>query len=124
LLDFISVVLYKYLPAGDSTSVIALADNDILERQRHMAIDQSKIDRVVELARSYGATRLILFGSMVKTPSAARDIDIACDGVPGWKLYELAAKIEDELEVPLDIIPLRPATRLTMKIENEGKTLI
>lgn len=89
-----------------------------------MAIDPSKIDRIVELARTYGATRLILFGSMAKTPSAARDIDIACEGVPGWKLYELAAKIEDELNVPLDIIPLYPATRLTMKIESEGKRLI
>jgi uncharacterized protein len=89
-----------------------------------MAIEQSKIDRIVELARVYGATRLILFGSMVKTPLAARDIDIACDGVPGWKLYELAAKIEDELDVPLDIIPLQPATRLTIKIENEGRILI
>jgi hypothetical protein len=37
---------------------------------------------------------------MVKTPLIASDIDIACDGVPGWKLYELAAKIEDELDVP------------------------
>lgn len=89
-----------------------------------MAIDPSKIDRIVELARTYGATRLILFGSMAKTPSIARDIDIACDGVPGWKLYELAAKIEDELDVPLDIIPLHPTTRLTMKIESEGKRLI
>jgi predicted nucleotidyltransferase len=89
-----------------------------------MAIEQSKIDRIIELAKTYGATRLILFGSMVKTPILARDIDIACDGVSGWKLYELAAKIEDELDVPLDIIPLRPATRLTMKIENEGKILI
>ena len=75
-----------------------------------MAIEQSKIDRIVELARTYGATKLILFGSMVKTP--------------GWKLYELAAKVEDELDVPLDIIPLRPSTRMTMKIESEGKILI
>jgi predicted nucleotidyltransferase len=89
-----------------------------------MAVDQSKIQRIVDLAKTYGATRLILFGSTVKTPRTARDVDIACDGMPGWKLYELAARIEDELESPLDIIPLRPATRITMKIEKEGKVLI
>lgn len=89
-----------------------------------MAIDQSKIDRIVELAKTYGATKLILFGSIVKTPLVARDVDIACDGVPGWKLYELAAKIEDELDIPLDIIPLHPSTRMTIKIESEGKVLI
>lgn len=62
--------------------------------------------------------------SMIKTHQDARDIGIACDGVPGWKLYELAAKIEDELNDPLDIIPLQPVTRTTVKIENEGKILM
>ena len=89
-----------------------------------MAVDQSKIQKIVDLAKTYGATRLILFGSMAKTPQTARDIDIACDGVPGWKLYEMAARIEDELEIPLDIVALSPATRITMKIEKEGKVLI
>ena len=65
-----------------------------------MAVDQSKIQKIVDLAKTYGATRLILFGSMAKTPLTARDIDIACDGVPGWKLYEMAARIEDELGNP------------------------
>jgi len=89
-----------------------------------MAVDQSKIQKIVDLAKTYGATRLILFGSMAETPQTARDIDIACDGVPGWKLYEMAARIEDELEIPLDIVALSPATRITMKIEKEGKVLI
>jgi hypothetical protein len=31
-----------------------------------MAIEQSNIDRIIELAKTYGGTRLILFGSMVK----------------------------------------------------------
>jgi predicted nucleotidyltransferase len=89
-----------------------------------MVVDQDKIEKIVNLAKIYGATRLILFGSAVKTPRVARDIDIACDGVKGWKLYELAAKIEDELEIPLDIISLSPATRMTAIIEKEGRVLI
>ena len=51
-------------------------------------------------------------------------IDIACDGVSGWKLFELAAKIEDELDIPLDIIPLTPATRFTQNIEKRGRVLL
>ncbi|MEW6615675.1 MAG: DNA polymerase III subunit beta [Thermodesulfobacteriota bacterium] len=89
-----------------------------------MAFDPSKIDKIVQLARTYGATRLILFGSAIDAPQAARDIDLACDGVPGWKLFELAAKIEDELDIPLDIIPLTPATRFTQNIEKRGKVLL
>jgi len=89
-----------------------------------MAFDPSKIDKIVQLARTYGATRLILFGSAIDTPQTARDIDIACDGVPGWKLFELAAKIEDELDIPLDIVPLTPASRFTKNIEKKGKVLL
>jgi predicted nucleotidyltransferase len=63
-----------------------------------MAFDPSKIEKIVQLARTYGATRLILFGSAMDSSQTARDVDIACDGVPGWKLFELAAKIEDELD--------------------------
>jgi len=87
-------------------------------------VDATKIDRIIRLAKVYGATRLILFGSSVESPQTARDIDLACDGVPGWKLYELAAKIEDELNVPLDIVSLTPSTRFTQNIEKRGKILL
>jgi len=87
-------------------------------------VDGAKIDRIIRLAKVYGATRLILFGSSVESPQTARDIDLACDGVPGWKLYELAAKIEVELNVPLDIVPLTPSTRFTQNIEKRGKILL
>lgn len=89
-----------------------------------MAFDPLKIEKIVQLARTYGATRLILFGSAMNNPQAARDVDVACDGVSGWKLFELAAKIEDELDVPFDIIPLTPATRFTRNIEKKGKVLL
>ena len=57
-------------------------------------------------------------------PKKAKDIDIACDGVHGWKLYELAARIEDELRISLDIVPLSPPTRFTQLIEKKGKVLL
>lgn len=88
-----------------------------------MAVTQDQIEKIISLARAYGATRLILFGSAAETPDAARDIDIACDGVDGWKLYELAARIEEELNVPLDIISLTPSTSFTKYIESKGKIL-
>jgi len=89
-----------------------------------MAVTQSQIDRIIALAKSYGVTRLILFGSAVEEPEEASDIDIACDGVSGWKIYEMAAKIEDELDIPIDIVPLTPSNKLTKYIESIGKVLI
>ena len=89
-----------------------------------MAIQQTQLDRAVALAKAYGATRLILFGSALTRPGEARDLDLACDGVAGWKFYELGARLEEELKVPLDLVPLTPSTRLTRLIERRGKVLL
>lgn len=89
-----------------------------------MACSQEQFDKITSLARSYGATRLILFGSAQDSPDTARDIDLACDGVEGWKLYELAARLEEEIRFPLDLVPLTPSNRFTMLIERRGRRLI
>jgi len=84
----------------------------------------SQIERAAELARQFGATRLILFGNALENPAMARDLDLACDGVPGWKLFELAARIEEEIRVPLDLIPLDQVTPFTRHILAHGKALL
>jgi len=87
-------------------------------------LDDVKIARIKQLAESYGGTRLILFGSAVDNPSEARDIDLACDGIQGWKLYEFAAKLEDELRTSVDVIPLSPPNRFTAYIEKKGIAIL
>jgi len=89
-----------------------------------MAINKWQIEKIISMAKAYGATRVILFGSSVEDPDVARDIDVACAGVNGWKLFELAGKLEEELGVPLDIVPLDPSTRFTKHIENRGRVLL
>lgn len=89
-----------------------------------MRIQQTQIERAIALAKAYGATRLILFGSALETPTQAKDLDLACDGVPGWKFYELGARLEEELQIPLDIVPLSPPTPFTRLVETRGKVLL
>jgi predicted nucleotidyltransferase len=89
-----------------------------------MAFSQEQFDRITSLAKNYGVTRLIVFGSAQDSPETARDIDLACDGVLGWKLYELAARLEEEINVPLDLVPLTPSNRFTRMIERRGRQLI
>jgi len=55
-----------------------------------MRVTQEHINKAVELAKEYGATRLILFGSALSDPQNARDLDLAIDGVPGLKVFTLA----------------------------------
>jgi predicted nucleotidyltransferase len=89
-----------------------------------MAVKQAHLDRAITLAKAYGATRLILFGSALARPQEARDLDLACDGVVGWKLYELGARLEEELRIPLDLVPLTPSTPFTRLIERKGRVLL
>jgi predicted nucleotidyltransferase len=89
-----------------------------------MAIHQEQLDRAIALVKAYGATRLILFGSAVTTPEQAKDLDLACDGVAGWEFYELGARLEEELRIPLDLVPLSPPTPFTRLIERRGKVLL
>lgn len=86
-------------------------------------MDAGSIQKAIAMAREYGATRVILFGSASKTPAQARDLDLACDGIAGWKLYELAARLEEELDTLVDLVPLTPATRFTRWIEAQGRVI-
>lgn len=88
-----------------------------------MTLGQAQIEKIIKLAKAYGAKRLILFGSSLYESTEARDIDLACDGVSGWKLYELGSRLEEELRTPFDIVPLSPPTRFTRLIERKGKVL-
>lgn len=89
-----------------------------------VAISQKQIERARDLARSCGATRLIVFGSAAENPDDARDLDLACDGVPGWKLYELGGRLEEELHAVVDLVSLSPPTPFTRPVEGRGKTLL
>ena len=89
-----------------------------------MTIQQEQINRAVEIAETFGATRLILFGRAATDPEQAKDIDLACDGVAGWKIFELGARLEEELKMPLDLIPLSPPNRFTRIIERRGRVLL
>ena len=86
-------------------------------------MDANSIQKAISMAKAYGATRLILFGSALETPAQARDLDLACDGISGWKLYELAARLEEELNTLVDLVPLTPPTRFTRRIETQGRVL-
>jgi predicted nucleotidyltransferase len=88
-----------------------------------MGITQSQIEQCIILAKEFGIKKLILFGSAVDDPEKARDLDLACDGLPGWKIFEFGAKVEEELHIPVDIVPLNPTTRFTRYIEKKGKII-
>lgn len=71
-----------------------------------MQAHKNYIERAVAIARSYGATRIILFGSALADPGKSRDLDLAVEGVHGWDFFGLVAELESELPLKIDLIPL------------------
>ncbi len=88
-----------------------------------MPVTQDQIDRAVEIARRYGATRVLLFGSAVDHPETARDLDLAVGGVDGWEFLRMSAEIERTVMVPLDVVPLDAESWFTNRINERGQVL-
>jgi uncharacterized protein len=88
-----------------------------------MNITQQHIDKIIQIAKSFGASRLLLFGSALTNPDTARDIDLAVDGVPGMKIFELAGEIELAIRKPIDMIPMDESTPFIEYISRNGKFL-
>lgn len=87
-----------------------------------MPVTSEHIETAKSIARRYGATRMILFGSAVDDPEHARDLDLAIDGVEGWTIWTLAADIEHALDIPVDIVPLDP-NPFTDLVEKYGREI-
>ena len=87
-----------------------------------MRVTQHHLDTIVKWAKHYGAHKVILFGSALETPEEANDIDIACD-INGLGMFAFAGKIEEELLVPIDVVPLLPRNYFIELVEKRGKVL-
>ena len=85
---------------------------------------ENVLPNAVVVARRFGAKRLLLVGSALENPAQARDLDLACAGVPGWKLFELSAVLEESLGMPLDLVPLDTPTPFTRLIEKRARVLL
>jgi predicted nucleotidyltransferase len=75
--------------------------------------------RIVECARAFGAKAVWLFGSSLSEGDRARDIDIAVEGVPADRVFDLYVRLDQlfskpvdlvDLSAPLSIVPLVRAT--------------
>ena len=88
-----------------------------------MAITQENIQLAIETARDYWATKIILFGSAVDTPDSANDLDLDVDGIKGFKIFSYANKLEELLNIHVDVIPLDSDSKFILHIIKYGKVI-
>lgn len=88
-----------------------------------MPVTEHHLEQAVRIARDYGATRVVLFGSAVDRPAEARDLDLAVEGVEGWGFYRLGAQLDRALGVSVDLMALHPPTPASRLVEKWGRVL-
>ena len=88
-----------------------------------MAITQEILDKAIEISKQYEITKLILFGSSLENPQTADDLDLACEGHLGWNFFEYAARLDKELNVKVDVIPLNSNSRFENYVRRVGKVI-
>ncbi len=84
----------------------------------------SELLKIVNISESYGAKKVLLFGSYVDNAVKANDIDIAVSGIPPRKFFEYYAEVSTVIKENVDIIDLedtRPYFRDC--ITREGKVI-
>lgn len=67
-------------------------------------VSEDRLQKAVEVLRSFGATRILLFGTYTRAPEKARDIDLAVDGIPFHKLGAADIAVYRSLMAPFDLI--------------------
>lgn len=88
-----------------------------------MAVTNEHIGKAIDLSKMYNVNQLILFGSSLDDMTKANDLDLAVSGIEGWKFFELSARLEEELELDIDLIPLDDDSKLSKHIRKVGKVL-
>lgn len=77
------------------------------------------------LCREFGATEVILFGSLVEgDPHAGSDVDLAVRGIPPDRYFEALARAADMLGCDVDLVELESARpSLRSRIDETGVAL-
>ncbi|MEA2710723.1 MAG: uncharacterized protein QOF78_3324 [Phycisphaerales bacterium] len=88
-----------------------------------MAVTRTDLENSVRLLRQLGAQRIVLFGSAVDAPDTARDIDLACEGLPPDRFFYAAGRLLETLGKPVDLVDLSDDNRLTRFIRSRGRVL-
>lgn len=79
--------------------------------------DKSKI---IEIAKKYGISRVLLFGSSIEQNREATDIDIAIQGIEASHFFKFYSELMLNLSKPVDVVDLNNKSKLNEIILSEG----
>ena len=78
---------------------------------------------ILDIARKYRASRVILFGSAVSHKGDYQDIDIGVEGIADDQFYSFYGELILELPKPVDVVDLSKSSKFTELVRREGIAL-
>ena len=86
-----------------------------------MAVSQENINDAIELAKEFGATHLLLFGSALDDSENANDLDLGISGIDNSKFFLFGGKLENLINISVDLVPLDMDSPFVDYIKKHGK---
>lgn len=86
-------------------------------------ISQRDKQAIIETAKRYGATRVLLFGSAAGNSGKARDIDLAVEGIVPEEFFNFYGELFFRLSKPVDLIDLSTESKFARCVRREGTPL-
>lgn len=81
-------------------------------------------DAIIELAKAYGAKKVLLFGSAaLQNHTKARDIDLAVEGINSRLYFRFQGDLIMRLSSPVDLIDLSTKGLFCDLVRRDGVTL-
>lgn len=78
---------------------------------------------ILQCARKYGVSAVVLFGSSIRKGRAAHDIDIGVHGIEPRRFFDFYAELYKKLSKPVDLVDLSKPSRFNKLIEESGLTI-
>ena len=75
---------------------------------------------IVDIARQYDVSGVLLFGSSAETDKEANDIDLAVEGIVPEKFFSFYGDLLFAVSKPVDLIDLSKDTKFNRLIYRDG----
>jgi predicted nucleotidyltransferase len=83
-------------------------------------INEDEKNAIIEIAKRYGVTRVLLFGSSADPQKRGRDIDLAVEGLPPEDFFGFYGELLFGLPLPVDLIDLASSSKFNQMVRREG----
>ena len=99
-----------------------IAYNEIKKYSQEIS---DELIKAIDILRSEGAKRIILFGSLASNRFRQHsDIDLACEGLEDERFFHIYGKLMFNLTIPLDLIDINDADDFfASRVRKEGIVL-